>query len=464
MINLNELTIKKINEAFKSGEFTPADLVDAYIEQIKKENGDINAVLEIFNDAKEKASRITDFSNPMAGIPIIFKDNILIEGKTASASSKILENYTSTYSSTATTKLEQAGAIILGRANMDEFAMGASTENSAFGVTKNPIDIERVSGGSSGGSAAAVASNMAICALGSDTGGSIRQPSAFCGVVGLKPTYGSVSRYGLMAMASSFDVIGPITKTVEDAEIVFNTIKGVDEMDQTTAEGAGDSNTKKIGVPRNFLKEGVDEDVLQNFNDSLQKLEEAGHEIIDIDIPSLEYALSVYYILVPAEVSSNMSRYDGIKFGERVEGENLEDGYFKTRGQLLGEEVKRRIMLGTYVLSTGYSDEYYRNAWKARNKIKKDLEEKFKNVDVIALPTTPNPANKIGELKNDVMKAYLSDIFTVSANVAGIPAISIPSGEVDREGKKLPLGIQFMAPWFNEERLFTIGKEFEDVR
>jgi len=473
MINLKELTIKKINEAYKKGDFTPVELIDAYIKNIDEKNPEINAILEVFEDAREKAKNITDFSNILAGVPIIFKDNILIEGKTSSASSKILENYKATYSSTVTKKLEEVGAIILGRANMDEFAMGASTEYSAYGVTKNPSDLERVAGGSSGGSAASVASNMAPCALGSDTGGSIRQPAGFCGVVGLKPTYGSVSRNGLMAMASSFDVIGPITKNVGDAEILFNIIKGQDPLDQTTSNVASQKkatedettfdSVKKIGVPRNFLKEGIDADVLENFNESLEKLEKEGYEIIDIDVPSLEYALSVYYILVPAEVSSNMARYDGIKYGESLEGKDLIEGYFKTRGELLGEEVKRRIMLGTYVLSAGYSDEYYRNAWEARNQIKKEIEEKFKEVDIIAMPTSPNPANKIGELKNDVLKSYLADIFTVSANVAGVPAISIPSGIVKREEKELPVGIQFLAPWFKEERLFKIGQNFEII-
>lgn len=474
MINLKELTIEKIQEAYKKGEFTPSDLIDAYIKNIEENNPEINAVLEIFEDAKEKASRVTDFSLPLTGIPIILKDNILIEGKICSASSKILENYKSTYSATATKKLEEAGAIIIGRANLDEFAMGASTENSAFGVTKNPIDMERVAGGSSGGSAASVSADFSVCALGSDTGGSIRQPASFCGVVGLKPTYGSVSRNGLMAMASSFDVIGPITKNVKDAEIIFNTIKGIDPLDSTTASNAAlhsdiksqvsSPKSRKIGVPRKFLEQGLEEDVLKNFEESLEKLKNEGYEIIDLDIPSLDYALAVYYILVPAEVSSNMARYDGIKYGESVEGKDLVEGYFKTRGQNLGEEVKRRIMLGTYVLSTGYSDEYYRNAWKARVQIKKELEEKFKEVDIIAMPTTPGPANKIGDLKNDVLKAYLADIFTVTANVAGVPAISIPSGMIERENKNLPIGIQFIAPWFEEQKLFEIGQEFEKIK
>lgn len=468
MIKLEELTIKKIKEAYKSGEFTPSDLIDAYIKNIEEKNPELNAVLEVFRDAKEKALQVEDFSKPLAGVPIILKDNILVEGKTCSASSKILENYKATYSATVVKKLEEAGAIILGRANMDEFAMGASTEYSAFGVTKNPNDKDRVAGGSSGGSAAVVASDMVVSALGSDTGGSIRQPSSFCGVVGLKPTYGSVSRNGLMAMASSFDVIGPITKTVEDSKTLFDVIKGVDPLDQTTAKSEDklekSNDVKKIGVPRNFLKEGIDKDALENFESSLKKLEEQGYEIVDIDVPSLDYGLAVYYILVPAEVSSNMARYDGIKYGESVEGKDLIEGYFKTRGQKLGDEVKRRIMLGTYVLSAGYSDEYYRNAWKARNVIKKEIEEKFKEVDIIAMPTTPGPASKIGELTENPLKLYLADIFTVSANVAGVPAITVPSGEVERDNKNLPLGIQFIAPWFNEERLFKIGEEFEKIK
>lgn len=463
MINLKELTIKSAKESFERGDFTPEDLVDAYIKEIKEKNDDINAYLEIFEDAKEEARKVTDFSKPLSGIPVAIKDNILIDGKNASASSKILKNYKATYDATVIKKLKEAGAIFIGRTNMDEFAMGASTEFSAFGVTKNPYDDQRVSGGSSGGSAASVGSLMSLCALGSDTGGSIRQPSSFCGVVGLKPTYGSVSRNGLMAMASSFDVIGPISKTVEDSEIIFDVIKGKDSMDQTTIDGEIDFDAKKIGVPRKFLEHGIDEDVLENFNQSLKKLEKEGYEIVDIDLPSFEYALAVYYILVPAEVSSNMARYDGVKFGEHLEGKDLIEDYFKTRS-LLGDEVKRRIMLGTYVLSTGYADEYYRKAWQARNQIKSELKEIFESIDLIAMPVSPTPAFKIGELSNDPLKLYLADIFTVSANVAGVPAISIPSGEVSRDGNSLPIGLQLLAPWLGEKRLFEVGKKFERIR
>jgi aspartyl-tRNA(Asn)/glutamyl-tRNA(Gln) amidotransferase subunit A len=467
MINLKELTIKKVNEMYKSGELTPPELVDLYLAEIAKNNPRLNAVLEVFDDAREQAKKITDFTNPLAGIPIIFKDNICIDGKKVSAASKILENYTATYDATVTKKLKEAGMIILGRANMDEFAMGASTEYSAYGVTKNPYDDTRVAGGTSGGSTCAVAADFALCALGSDTGGSVRQPSSFCGTVGLKPTYGAVSRNGLIAMASSFDVIGTVGKNVEDVEILFNAIKGIDLLDSTTSELTTDNRQLtskfKIGVPRNFLKEGIDEDVLGNFNQSIEKLKKEGYEIVDIEIPSFDYALAVYYVLVPAEVSSNMARYDGIKYGESIEGKDLIDGYFKTRGELLGDEVKRRIMLGAFVLSEGYSDEYYRNACKVRRQIKDEIRETFKNVDIIALPTAPNPANKIGELTENPMKLYLADIFTCPINVAGVPAISIPSGKVIRGEKELPIGIQFIAPWHEEERLFQLGKKFERI-
>jgi aspartyl-tRNA(Asn)/glutamyl-tRNA(Gln) amidotransferase subunit A len=386
---------------------------------------------------------------------------MLIEGQPVSSASKILEGYTGTYDATVISKLKSHGAILIPQANMDEFAMGASTEFSAYGVTRNPIDTNRVAGGSSGGSAAAVASGMTPISLGSDTGGSIRQPAAFCGVVGLKPTYGSVSRNGLIAMASSFDVIGPITKTVQDAQIVFDAIKGVDPLDQTTSIKEISSSVKKIGVPYHFLKSGIDADVLEVFEKNIEQLKNLGYEIVDISLPSFEYALSVYYILVPAEVSSNMARFDGVKFGKKVDGTDLIDDYFQTRGQLLGEEVKRRIMLGTYVLSSGYADEYYRKAWKARTLIKQEVKKVFETVDVIAMPVSPTPAFLIGEMSADPLKMYLADVFTVSANVAGVPAISIPAGTVNREGKSLPIGLQLIAPWHGEQRLFDVGQKFE---
>jgi len=299
--------------------------------------------------------------------------------------------------------------------------------------------------------------------LGSDTGGSIRQPASFCGVFGLKPTYGSVSRYGLMAMASSLDVIGPVTKNIVDSEIIFDCIKGKDKYDSTSMEDdSGDGVVKKIGVPKDYLKSGLDEDVKIQFENSLKKLEAEGYEIVDIseDLKNLEHSLAVYYVIMPAEVSSNMARYDGIKYGSNIEGQDLIEGYFKTRGGLLGKEVKRRILLGTYVLSAGYADQYYNKAWQVRNLIKKDFEAAFKKVEVIAMPTSPTPAFKIGEKSDDPLQMYLADIFTVFANLVGVPAISIPDGLVKREQKYLPTGLQLIAPHLQEKRLFTLGKYF----
>ncbi len=461
------LSIEEINTKLISKELTVAELVDSYLSVIAEKNTELNVFIKIHSDfikeQIERAQAMIDSGSAtmLTGIPIAIKDNILIKGEEVTAASKILEGYKATYDATVITKLKEQGAILIPRANMDEFAMGASTEFSAFGVTKNPHDTNRVAGGSSGGSAVAVAAGMSALALGSDTGGSIRQPASFCGIVGLKPTYGSVSRSGLMAMASSFDVIGPFAKNISDTKILFDAIKGIDSLDQTTVMNEISSEVKKIGVPYHFLKSGIDTDVLEVFNSNIEKLKSLGYEIVDISLPSFEYALSVYYILVPAEVSSNMSRYDGVKFGQKVEGKDLIDDYFQTRGQLLGEEVKRRIMLGTYVLSAGYADEYYRKAWTARNKIKDEVKKVFEEVDVIAMPVSPMPAFKIGEMAHDPLKMYLADIFTVSANVAGIPAISIPSGSVTREEKSLPIGLQILAPWHGEERLFNVGQKFE---
>lgn len=469
MIDYSKLTIKSASDLLKKKEISVSDLVAYYVKNLKEKNPEINAVLEIFSDidvqvksAQEKIDNGT--STELTGIPMVMKDNIMIHGRVASASSKVLEKYVATYTSTAAQKLIDQGVVILGRANMDEFAMGGSTENSAFGPTRNPIDTTRVSGGSSGGSAAAVAMDGAIFALGSDTGGSIRQPASFCGIVGLKPTYGSVSRHGLMAMASSLDVIGPITKNVEDAEIVFNAIRGIDTKDATTVTGkTSKTEVKKIGVPMSYMKKGLDADVLETFQKSLEKFKSAGIEIVDIDLPNLDYSLAVYYVLVPAEVSSNMARFDGIKYGSRVEGDNLLGDYMKTRGQLIGREVKRRIMLGAYVLSAGYADEYYRKAWQVRHMIGEDFKKAFEKVDLIAVPTSPTPAFKIGEKSGDPMQMYLADIFTIFANLVGVPAISIPDGFVKRDGIDLPNGLQLIAPHLGEQLLFDIGKKFEKM-
>ena len=475
MIDLKTLTIESAHKHLVDGDFTAVELTKAYLDVIAKKDKEINAYREVFKDAldqaKEADKRIkAGKSTILTGIPFAMKDNILIEGRIAGASSKILENYVATYDSTVTRKLKEAGAIFIGRTNMDEFAMGSSTENSAYGPTKNPHDLNRVPGGSSGGSGAAVAMDGALAALGTDTGGSVRLPASFCGTVGLKPTYGAVSRHGLIAMGSSLDQAGPITKTVADAEIIFDTIKGKDRYDSTSTDGpfAGKKIPKKekltIGVPRSFMTKGIVPDVLKNFEEILKKLEKEGHKIVDITIPNIDYSLAVYYILMPAEVSSNLARYDGIKYGKHSDGKNIIEDYFLTRGEFIGKEVRRRIILGTYVLSTGYYDAYYGKARATQDLLRENFKEIFKSVDCIVTPTSPTPAFKIGEKTADPLSMYLGDIFTVTANIVGIPAISVPCGTVKREGKDLPLGFQIMAPHFREDTLFALGKVVEGVR
>lgn len=472
-IDLKDLTIEKAHKHLKDGDFTVGELVDAYLEVIKEKNEELNAYLEVFKDDIEPQVKIAEemFNNGtatlMTGIPIAIKDNILFEGHIASASSKILENYKATYDATVIKKLKNAGAVIMGRTNMDEFAMGVSTETSAYGVTKNPHDTKRVPGGSSGGSTACIAMNGALVALGSDTAGSCRQPASFCGVVGLKPTYGSVSRYGLIAMGSSLDVIGTIGKNISDAQIVFDFIKGQDEMDSTSisSEFYKKKNVTKpvIGIPRDFIKEGVDDRVLVNFEETIEKLKSAGYLIKDIELPYVKYAVPAYYIITPAEISANLARFDGIRYGLSEKADKLFDVYTKSRGKGFGREVRRRILLGTYVLSYGYHDAYYNKANAVRKLIINDYNKAFEQVDLILTPTTTGPAFKIGEKVNDPVKMYLEDIFTSPANMAGLPAISIPSGFVEEDGKKLPLGIHFVAPHQREDILFTIGKDFESI-
>ncbi len=471
MIDLKNLTIKKAHEHLVKGDFTVRELCEAYLGEIKKKNGEINAYLEVFDDVLEQADRaqkLVSENNILAGIPIAIKDNILIEGKKVSSASKILEGYTAPYDATVIQKLKKAGVVFLGRVNMDEFAMGGSTENSAFGVTKNPHDTRRVAGGSSGGSAAAVAMNGALVSLGSDTGGSVRQPASFCGVVGLKPTYGSVSRHGLMAMGSSLDVIGPIAKNVTDTEILFNAIKGKDSYDSTSID-VSDENSKvkdkklTIGVPRHFLKgDGIDKEVMSAFEKTLKKLEAKGYKVVDIELPHIEYSLAVYYVLMPAEVSTNLSRFDGVKYGFYKKGEKLLDDYVLTRGEGFGKEARRRIMLGAYVLSSGYYDAYYTKASQVRDLLKKDFLEAFLKVDVIITPTTPSPAFKIGEKTSDPVAMYLEDIFTVTANLVGVPALSVPMGVKKIDDVVLPLGIQCTSRHGEESVLFRVGKDIAD--
>ncbi|MEN9649797.1 MAG: hypothetical protein RL094_764 [Candidatus Parcubacteria bacterium] len=475
MIDLTTLTISKALDLMNSGALTSVDLTKMYLAEIEKKNKDVNAYLEVFADALDQAAeadkkRAAGDKSPLLGIPMSIKDNITIKGRIAGAASKILEHYVAPYDATVIEKLKNAGAVFIGRVNMDEFAMGGSTENSAYGPTRNPHDTSRVAGGTSGGSTASVAMNGALVSIGSDTGGSIRQPGSFCGVVGLKPTYGAVSRHGLMAMGSSLDVVSPTAKTVEETETLFNIIKGNDRFDSTSLTNAELSPKEtpakiRVGiVPELTNVGGLHPAVVQNFNESVEKLKKAGVEVTEVSLPHIKYSLAVYYVIMPAEVSSNMARFDGIKYGSKVAGADLLGDYLSTRGNLLGKEVRRRIMLGTYVLSAGYADAFYNKANIVRDLIRADFKKAFASVDVILTPTAPSPAFKVGEKTDDPIQMYLEDVFTVTANLVGLPAISIPSGFTEVEGKNLPLGIQFMAPHTREDILFAIGKQFETLR
>ena len=465
---LNTLSIADASKKLQAKEISAVDLGRACLDEIEKKNKDLNAFLEVFDDVLEQAKAADALrqsqgtnAHPLLGIPLAIKDNILIEGRKVSAASKILENYVASYDATIIKKLKEAGAVFLGRTNMDEFAMGGSTENSAFGPTKNPHDLARVPGGSSGGSAAAVAAHMALGALGTDTGGSIREPASFCGIVGLKPTYGAVSRSGLIAMGSSLDQAGPFARTAADAEIIFNAIRGRDSFDSTsTPEGFYPTRaaTKKIGVPRELLKQGIESDVLAVFEHQLENLRAKGYEIVDVALPSAPLALAAYYIIMPAEVSANLARFDGVRYGLSLKGDSLFEDYAKTRGAGFGPEARRRIMLGTYVLSAGYYDAYYGKATAARAALAREVAGVLESVDAIATPTAPSPAPKIGE-KSDPLAMYLMDVFTVTANLTGNPAISLPMGSVSREEKELPVGIQLTAAHGGEATLFAIGKE-----
>ena len=470
MIDLKSLTIKKAHDSLVKKEFSAVELLNAYRENIEKRNAKLNAYLEVFDDALGQAKKIDEkiargeTISELAGIPIAVKDNILYKDHHASAASKILSGYMAVYDSTVTQKLKKEHAIFVGRTNMDEFGHGVG-ENSAFGQTLNPLDESRNPGGSSSGSAAAVVSDMALVGIGTDTGGSLRLPAHCTGLVGLKPTYGAVSRYGIIAMGSSFDQVGPIGKTVGDAEIIFNAIKGLDAKDSTTREYEKVSmktgkQKMRIGIPRAFVDKGVDADVVERFAEAEQKLKALGHEIVDIDLPNIGNALAVYYILIPAEISTNLARFDGMRFGLHKDGTNGIDEYLKSRGAGFGPEARRRIMVGTYVLSHGYYDAYYNKATAVREVIKQEFKKVFKDVDAFITPTGVSPALKIGANAGDPLAEYLLDIFTCTANVAQVCAISIPMGTVKREDKDLPVGLQITAPHFAEDTLFTLGKQF----
>ena len=473
MIDLAKLTVASARKALDAKEFTARALTDAYLKEIDERDGELHAYLEVWHESARAEADAADEriaagnSQPLTGIPLAIKDNILIKGRIASAASKMLSNYRASYDAAVIEKLKAQGAVFLGRANMDEFAHGSSTENSAFGPSKNPHDLSRVPGGSSGGSAAAVAGNLALAALGSDTGGSIRQPAALTGLVGLKPTYGAVSRFGLIAMGSSLDQIGPLAKTTEDAKIIFDQIRGYDARDSMSLpEGkirATVPSPKVIGVPREFLKKGVDADVLERFEETLERLKNAGYEIRDVDMPSLPYGLAVYYIIMPAEVSTNLARFDGIRYGHSVPADTIQEVYTLSRGQGFGPEARRRILLGTFVLSAGYADAYYRKARAVRSVIRKEFEDVLKTVDVIVTPSTPTPAFKFGEKTADPLAMYAADIFTVPVNLAGVPSASVPSGTVVRDGKALPVGFQIMGGWGNEETVFSVAAQAEQI-
>jgi len=481
--------IKELHEKLIKGETTSVKLTEEYFEKIKNRDKEIQAYLTLTKDLAIKQANFIDEKikkgdeiEILSGIPVAIKDNICIEGIRTTAASKILDNYIAPYDATVIKKLKEKGAVILGKTNMDEFAMGSSTENSAYQITKNPNDIERVPGGSSGGSAAAVAEDEAVWALGSDTGGSIRQPASFCGIVGLKPTYGRVSRHGLLAMASSLDQIGPLTKTVEDAAIVLSEIIGEDKKDATSAPSfdkryenylTGDISKIKIGIPKEYLEKGLDEDIKTKFQEAIQQFGKLGAEIKEISLPHSKYSLSTYYLIMPSEVSSNLARFDGIKYGLRVDDKEssgfkengiprtLFETYLDSREYGFGSEVKRRIMLGTYALSAGYYDAYYLKAQKVRALIKRDFEEAFREVDFIFSPTTPEVAFKIGEKTSDLLKMYHSDIFTIAANLSGVPGISFPIGKIKKDGKDLPIGGQLMGKWFDEEGILNAAHTFE---
>jgi aspartyl-tRNA(Asn)/glutamyl-tRNA(Gln) amidotransferase subunit A len=470
-------TIDDIRGAIAERKTTATELTGDFYTRIKKDDPEIGAFLTLCEDrALAQAARIDSMAAegkplpPLAGVPMAIKDVMVTSGVRTTAGSKILDNFIPPYDCTAVARLEAAGAVILGKLNCDEFAMGSSTENSAYHPVHNPRDKSRVPGGSSGGSAAAVAADMAVATLGSDTGGSIRQPASFCGVVGLKPTYGRVSRYGLVAFASSLDHIGPFAKTVKDVALVLRAMAGRDPMDSTSAEvpvpdyvAEFERPVKrlKIGVAKEYFAAGLDPEVRAIVEASIQKLAELGCEVVPVSLPHTEYAIPTYYIVATAEASSNLARYDGVRYGFRAKANSLSQMYRETRDGGFGMEVKRRIMLGTYALSAGYYDAYYLKAQKVRTLLTRDFDEAFKKVDVIAAPTAPTPAFKLGEKVNDPLAMYLADIYTVTANLAGIPGISIPCGE---NHEKLPIGLQLFARHFDEATLLRVAHGYEQAK
>jgi aspartyl-tRNA(Asn)/glutamyl-tRNA(Gln) amidotransferase subunit A len=474
-VELYNLGIHDARIAIERGEVTPEELTSAILERIDTVEEKVKAYITITREgalswAKDAEKELKkEGKGVLFGIPIAVKDNICTEGIRTTCASRILENFIPPYDSTVVRKLKEQGYILIGKTNLDEFAMGSSNENSGFFTTHNPWNLQRVPGGSSGGSAAAVTAGECIAALGSDTGGSIRQPAALCGVVGLKPTYGRVSRYGLVAFASSLDQIGPITKDVRDSAILLNIISGYDPYDSTSASIAVPDFTSvlgqdikgiKIGVPKEYFIEGMDKEVENSVKEAIKKLESLGTIPVEISLPHTGYAVATYYILATSEASSNLARYDGVKYGFRANGKDLLDMYMRTRANGFGAEVKRRIILGTYALSSGYYEAYYKKAQQVRTLIKQDFERAFEKVDVIVTPTSPTPAFRVGEKTQDPLQMYLSDIFTISVNLAGVPAISIPCGFTT---DNLPVGLQIIGKHFDEESILKIAYAYEQL-
>ncbi len=476
MASLHRLTAAELRRHVADREVSALEIAKAFLDRIEALNPRLHALLHVTSDLALAQARAVDAAltrgeeaPPLAGVPVVIKDVLGIEDLPTTCGSRILEGYRPPFTATAVARLTAAGALVLGKSNMDEFAMGSSTENSAYGVTRNPWDLERVPGGSSGGSAAAVAAGLAPLALGTDTGGSIRQPAAFCGIVGLKPTYGRVSRYGLVAFASSLDQIGPLTRTVEDAALCSSVLFGWDPRDATSSNVPAPDLTAalaqgvvglRIGVPWGFLEGGLDPGVLRAFHEALAALQGAGARVVDVALPHAPHAIATYYIVATAEASSNLARYDGVRFGMRAGGaDTLPRMYGDTRDRGFGTEVKRRIILGTFVLSSGYYDAYYLRAQKVRSLIRADFDRAFESCDVVATPTTPTPAFRLGEKTSDPLQMYLADVFTVPANLAALPGISVPCGFAGG----LPVGLQLLARPFDEVSLLRAGQAFQEA-
>ncbi len=474
MSTLTDLKLTQITQALTAGEISSCELTQAYLDRIDRLEPELHAFITLDQesalaqaDLADKRRRENEVAAPLLGVPIAIKDVLAVKGIRATAGSKILESFVPPYDATVVQRLRQAGMVILGKTNTDEFAMGSSTENSAYGVTHNPWDKRRVPGGSSGGSAAAVAAHLVPIALGTDTGGSVRQPASFCGVTGIKPTYGRVSRYGLIAYGSSLDSVGVLGRDVEDIALIYNTINGHDQRDATSSRklkdeiqlnGNSSLQNVRVGVPAEYFQSGLHAEVEARVRGAIQVLESQGAEICSIHLPHTQYAVPVYYLIAPAEASANLARFDGLRYGPRLEGENLREIYTHTRGELFGRETKRRIMLGTYALSAGYQDAYYGKAQKVRTLIQRDFEQAFEKVDVIAAPVAPTTAFEIGAHRGDPLSMYLEDIFTLPANLAGIPGIAFPVG-FDSQG--LPVGMQLIGPHFHEELLMHAAYCFQ---